>query len=107
MALPLELTKMIVLCGGPPQPVLDQETGKQRANRDGELLFRTEVIVVGNGRPELFGVRTTKEPKGLVVGSPITLSAPTISTFTTRDGTTGVFYEAAAIDPARATKEAS
>ena len=107
MALPLELTKLIVLCGGPPQAVLDPETGKQRANRDGELLFRTEVIVVGNGRPELFGVRTTKEPKGLVVGGAISLTAPTIATFTTRDGTTGVFYEAAAIEPARAAREAS
>jgi hypothetical protein len=107
MALPLELTKLIVICGGPPQAIPDPETGKQKTNRDGQLLFRTEVIVVGNGRPELFGVRTTKEPKGLVVGAPIAITAPTISTFTTRDGTTGVFYEAAAIEPARATREAS
>jgi hypothetical protein len=35
------------------------------------------------------------------------VTAFTISTFTTRDGTTGVFYEAGAIEPARATREAS
>jgi hypothetical protein len=106
MALPLELTKSIVLCGGPPQAVLDPETGTQRTTREGLPLYRTEVIVIGHGRPELFGVRTTKEPKGLVVGAPVALTAPTISTFTTRDGTTGVFYEAGAIEPARAAREA-
>ncbi len=106
MALPLELTTSIVLCGGPPQAILDPETGTQRTTREGLPLYRTEVIVIGHGRPELFGVRTTKEPNGLVVGAPVALTAPTISTFTTRDGTTGVFYEAGAIEPARAAREA-
>ncbi len=62
---------------------------------------------MGAGRPEVLGVRTAKEPKGLAVGAPVNVTAFTISTFTTRDGTTGVFYEAGAIEPARATREAS
>ena len=62
---------------------------------------------MGAGRPEVLGVRTAKEPKGLAVGTPVNVTAFTISTFTTRDGTTGVFYEAGAIEPARATREAS
>ena len=107
MALPVDTTKLTVLCGGPPTAVVDRETGEHRTNRDGQSLFRTEVVVVGHGRPEVFGVRTAKEPKGLAVGAPVNVTAFTISTFTTRDGSTGVFYEAAAIEPAQATREAS
>jgi hypothetical protein len=107
MSLPIDTTKLTVLCGNPPAPVVDRDTGEHRTNREGLPLFRTELVVMGQGRPEVLGVRTARDPKGLSVGTPVTVTAFTISTFTTRDGTTGVFYEAAAIEPARATKEAS
>jgi hypothetical protein len=107
MALPLDTSKMTVLCGNSPVPIVDRDSGEIKTTRDGVPLFRTELVLMGAGRPEVLGVRTAKEPKGLGIGMPVTVHAFTISTFTTRDGTTGVFYEAAAIEPARATKEAS
>ena len=107
MPLPVDTNILTVLCGGAPAPVVDRETGEHKTNRDGVPLFRTDLVVMGQGRPEVVGVRTAKEPKGLAVGTPVRVTAFTISTFTTRDGTTGVFYEAGAIEPARATREAS
>jgi hypothetical protein len=102
MALPIDTRNLTVLCGNPPAPVVDRDTGEHRTTRDGLPLFRTELVVMGQGRPEVLGVRTVKDPKGLGIGTPVTVTAFTISTFTTRDGTTGVFYEAGAIEPTRA-----
>ena len=107
MALPVDTRSLTVLCGNPPAPMLDRDTGEHRRNREGVPLFRTELVVMGQGRPEVLGVRTAREPKGLSIGTPVSVTAFTISTFTTKDGTTGVFYEAGAIEAARATKEAS
>lgn len=107
MPLPVDTNALTVLCGTPPAPVVDRDSGEHKTTRDGVPLFRTELVVMGAGRPEVLGVRTAKEPKGLSVGAPVKVTAFTISTFTTRDGTTGVFYEAGAIEPARATREAS
>ena len=107
MPLPVDTTKLTVLCGAPPLAVTDRETGAHRTNREGELLYRAELIVMGCGRPQVLGVRTAKEPKALVLGAPVNLTALTVSTFTAKDGGTGVFYEADAIEPAKVTREAS
>ena len=64
MSLPVDTAKLTVLCGGPPTPVVDRVTGEHRTNREGEALFRTEVVVMGVGRPEVFGVRTTTGAEG-------------------------------------------
>jgi hypothetical protein len=67
--LPVDTSILTVLCGGAPGPVVDRETGEHKTNRDGIPLFRTDLVVMGQGRPEVVGVRTAKEPKGLVVGT--------------------------------------
>ncbi len=82
-------------------------TGEHRTNREGQALFRTEVVVLGAGRPEVFGVRTATPPKGVAVGHAAQRRWLTVSTFTAKDGGTGVFYEAASIEPAKAAREAS
>jgi hypothetical protein len=107
MALPVDTNKITVLCGTAPQPVVDRVTGEHRTNREGQALFRTEVIVLGTGRPEVFGVRTATPPKPLVVGAPLVVSDLTVSTFTAKDGGTGVFYEATSIEPAKNAREVS
>ena len=105
MALPVDSSKLLLVCGSPPEAVLDYESGVHKKNRDGEALYRTEVIVMGFGRPQVVGVRTPKEPKALVAGTPVTVTGFSMSLFTTRDGGTGVFYEASAIEPARGSKD--
>ena len=107
MALPVDTSNITVLCGGPPQPVVDRVTGEHRTNREGQALFRTEVVVLGAGRPEVFGVRTATPPKALAIGSLLNVAGLTVSTFTAKDGGTGVFYEAASIEPAKPQREAS
>jgi hypothetical protein len=107
MPLPVDTSKLTVLCGAPPIAVTDRETGAHRTNQQGEFLYRAELIVMGCGRPQIVGVRTAKEPKAVTVGTPVSLTAFTVSTFTAKDGGTGVFYEADAIEPAKATREAS
>ena len=113
MALPIDTTILTVLCGAPPTPVVDRDTGEHRTNRDGEALYRTELVVLGGGRAQIVGVRTAKEPKGLGAGTAVQVAGLTVSTFTTKDGGTGVFYEASALEAlaaapsARTTKEAS
>jgi hypothetical protein len=107
MPLPVDTTKLTILCGGEPSAMVERDTGAPRTNQEGQPLFRAEVIVMGCGRPSVLGVRTPKEPKGLALGAPIHLTGFTISTFTAKDGGTGVFYDADAIDPAKATRETS
>lgn len=105
MALPVDASKLLLLCGAPPEAVLDYESGEHKKNREGEALYRTDVIVMGYGRPQVVGVRTPKEPKGLVVGTPVVIAGFAVSTFSGRDGGTGVLYEATSVDPAKATRE--
>lgn len=107
MALPVDTTKLLLLCGAPPEAVLDYGTGEQKKNRDGDALYRTEVIVMGFGRPQVVGVRTAKEPKGLVTGAPVSVNGLSVSPFVTRDGSTGVLYEAVSVEPAKAARETS
>jgi hypothetical protein len=107
MALPVDTSKVTVLCGAPPQPLLDRETGQQRTSPSGDPMFRTDLIVLGSGRPEVIGVRTATTPKVPGLGLPLAVTGLTISTFTTKDGNTGVFYDAATIEPAKGTREAS
>ena len=107
MALPVDSSKLLLLCGSPPEALLDYESGAHKKNRDGDALYRTEVIVMGFGRPQVVGVRTPREPKALLTGAPVTITGFSMSPFTTRDGGTGVLYEAAAIEPARGTKDAA
>jgi hypothetical protein len=105
MALPVDSSKLLLLCGAPPEALLDYESGEHKKNRDGEALYRTEVIVMGFGRPQVVGVRTPREPKALVVGAPVTIPGFSVAPFTTRDGGSGVLYEATAIEQAKGTKD--
>jgi hypothetical protein len=104
MALPVDTTKLTILCGGLPGPVLDRETGQQRKNAKGEALFRTDVVVMGVGRPQVLSVRTTSEPKGLATGAPVSVPELSVTTFTARDGGTGVLFEASVVEPAKAAR---
>ena len=104
MALPVDTTKLTVLCGGLPTAVLDRETGEQRKNAKGEALFRTELVVMGVGRPQVLSVRTTSEPKGIATGAPVSVPELSVTTFTARDGGTGVLFEASAIEPSKAAR---
>ena len=74
MPLPVDTTKLTILCGAPPLAVVERETGAHRTNREGQSLFRAEVIVMGCGRPQVLGVRTAKEPKALGLGAPVNLT---------------------------------
>lgn len=105
MALPVDTTKLSIICGAPPEALRDYQSGELRKNREGEQLFRTEIVVMGFGRPQVCAVRTAKEPKGLALGAPVTVSAFSVSSFQSSDGGTGVYYEAERIEPARATRE--
>jgi len=106
MALPIDTTTLTVLCGAPPTPVVDRDTGEHRTNRDGEALYRTELVVLGGGRAQIVGVRTPNEPKGLGAGALVQVAGLTVSTFTTKDGGTGVFYEASAVEASSGTTPA-
>ena len=107
MSLPVDTSKVTVLCGGPTLPVIDRATGEHRTNREGQALFRTDIIVIGSGRPEVLGIRTATLPKPLSVGGQLNVTGFTVSTFTAKDGGTGVFYEADTVELAKTAREAS
>jgi hypothetical protein len=46
-----------------------------------------------------------KLPKPLSVGAQLNVTGFTVSTFTAKDGGTGVFYEADTVEPAKIVKE--
>ena len=107
MALPIDTTRLTVVCGMSPEAVLDRDTGQPKSNQDGEALFRTELVVMGEGRSQVVSVRTANEPKGIATGTAVRVTGFTVSTFTAKDGGNGIFYEAAAIEPAKPLREAS
>src|SRR5579863_2616856 len=106
MELPIDITKLTFIVGGPPEPVLDFDTGAQRKSPDGAPLFQVDMMVTGRGRPEVVRVRTAKEPKGLAQGAVVTPAGLVIIPWS-RNGKNGVSYNAASVEAARATGSTS
>ena len=91
MKLPIDTSAIAFLCAMPPEPVVDFETKRPRADENGEPLYVIQLLVMGEDSADLIAVKVT----GLVA-----------QPWTMQDRS-GVSFRAARIEPAMAAAKAS
>jgi hypothetical protein len=89
--LPVDTSSIAFLCALAPQPVLDFETKRPRADENGEPLYVVQLIALAEGAAEILAVKVV----GLVA-QPWTMA-----------DRSGVAFRAARIEPATPVAKAS
>ncbi len=62
MKLPVDTSGMTFMCATAPEPVLDFETKRPRADENGEVLYAVQVVALGQGSAEIINVKVAGEP---------------------------------------------
>ena len=91
MKLPIDTSAIAFLCAMPPEPVVDFETRRPKADENGEPLYTVQLLVMGEDSADLIAVKVS----GLVA-QPWTMA-----------DRSGVSFRAARIEPAMAQAKAS
>jgi hypothetical protein len=71
MKLPVDTSAIAFLCALEPQPVLDFETRRPRADGNGEPLYVGQLIALGEGEAEILAVKVPGMPSGIRQGHPV------------------------------------
>ncbi|HVA61823.1 MAG TPA: hypothetical protein VNG13_15005 [Mycobacteriales bacterium] len=71
MRLPIDTTGLTLLVGLAPEPVVDFETRRPKADENGEPLFALQLVALSSEGAEVINVKVPGEPKGLTLGTPV------------------------------------
>ena len=63
MKLPVDTSAIAFLCALEPQPVLDFETKRPRADENGEPLYVVQLIALAEGAAEILAVKVPGMPR--------------------------------------------
>jgi hypothetical protein len=86
------------MAAGPPEPVLDFDSKQPRVGGDGRPLYSVSVVALGPEGAEVLKVKVPGEPKGIVRGTPVTLTG-VVATYWELNGRSGISFSAERIDP--------
>jgi hypothetical protein len=107
MRLPIDTSAISFLCALAPEPVLDFETKRPRADENGEPLYLIQLLVMGEDSADLIAVKVPGVPsQGIRQGAPVKVSGLVAQPWTMQDRS-GVSFRAARIEPAIAQAKAS
>ena len=106
MKLPVDTSAIAFLCALEPQPVLDFETRRPRADENGEPLYVIQLIALAEGAAEILAVKVPGLPSGLRQGHPVKVSGLVAQPWSMNDRA-GVAFRAARIEPVVAQAKAS
>ncbi len=62
MKLPVDTSGMTFMCATAPEPVLDFETKRPRADENGEVLYSVQIVALAQGSAEIINVKVAGEP---------------------------------------------
>jgi hypothetical protein len=71
MKLPVDTSSIAFLCALEPQPDLDFETRRPRADENGEPLYVVQLIALAEGAAEILAVKVPGLPSGIRQGHPV------------------------------------
>ena len=71
MRLPIDTSAISFLCALAPEPVVDFETRRPKADENGEPLYVVQLIALGEGEAEILAVKVPGMPSGLRQGHPV------------------------------------
>jgi hypothetical protein len=107
MRLPVDTSSIAFLCALEPQPVLDFETKRPRADENGESLYVVQLIALAEGAAEILAVKVPGQPgPGIRQGHPVKVVGLVAQPWTMNDRS-GVAFRAARVEPVVAQAKAS
>jgi hypothetical protein len=107
MKLPIDTSAIGFLCALEPQPVLDFETRRPRADENGEPLYVVQLIALAEGEAEILAVKVPGVPSsGIRQGHPIKVHGLVAQPWSMNDRS-GVAFRAARVEPVVAQAKAS
>jgi hypothetical protein len=107
MKLPVDTSSIAFLCALEPQPVLDFETRRPRADENGEPLYVVQLIALAEGEAEILAVKVPGVPSsGIRQGHPIKVHGLVAQPWSMNDRS-GVAFRAARVEPVVAQAKAS
>ena len=74
MKLRIDTSGTTFMAAGPPEPVLDFETKRPKADENGEPLFAVQLVVLAEGTADVIGVKVPGLPKGVGQGTAVTVT---------------------------------
>jgi hypothetical protein len=105
--LPIDTSAISFLCALPPEPVVDFETKRPRADDNGEPLYSVQLVALGEGSAEIIAVKVPGMPSPAIrQGAPVKVTGLVAQPWTMADRS-GVAFRAARIEPAMAAAKAS
>jgi hypothetical protein len=107
MKLPVDTSAIAFLCAMPPEPVVDFETKRPRADDNGEPLYVVQLLAMGEGSADLIAVKVPGVPSQAIrQGHPIKVVGLVAQPWTMGDRS-GVAFRAARVEPAVPAAKAS
>ena len=107
MRLPIDTSAISFLCALAPEPVVDFETKRPRADENGEPLYVIQLLAMGDGSADLIAVKVPGQPgPGIRQGHPVNVTGLVAQPWTMNDRA-GVSFRATRIEPAVAAAKAS
>jgi hypothetical protein len=105
--LPVDTSAIAFLCAMPPEPVVDFETKRPRADENGEPLFVVQLVAMTDGAAEILAVKVPGMPaQGIRQGHPVKVVGLVAQPWTMGDRS-GVAFRAARVEPAVPVAKAS
>ena len=100
MKLPIDTSAIAFLCALAPEPMVDFETRRPKADENGEPLYVIQLIAMTDGAAEILAVKVPGLPgPGIRQGHPVKVSGLVAQPWTMADRS-GVAFRAARIEPA-------
>ena len=104
MKLPVDTSGMTFMCATAPEPVLDFETKRPRADENGEVLFSVQVVALAEGSAEIIAVKVAGEPQ-VAQGAMLAVHGLVASPWSMGERS-GVAFRAQRIEPVSANRGA-
>jgi hypothetical protein len=105
--LPVDTSAIAFLCAMPPEPVVDFETKRPRADDNGEPLYVVQLVALAENSAEILAVKVPGMPgPGLRQGHPVKVVGLVAQPWTMGDRS-GVAFRAARVEPAAPVAKAS
>ena len=107
MRLPIDTSAISFLCALAPEPVVDFETCRPKADENGEPLFVVQLLAMGDGSADLLAVKVPGVPSPAVrQGTAVKVAGLVAQPWSMADRA-GVSFRAARVEPAITQAKAS
>jgi hypothetical protein len=107
LRLPIDTSAISFLCALAPEPVVDFETKRPRADENGEPLYVIQLLAMGDGSADLIAVKVAGVlSSALRQGHPVKVTGLVAQPWTMNDRS-GVAFRAARVEPVVAQAKAS